>query len=177
VRRAPSFFADGGRLACDRFKFCIRPVRVVVADAIARVTDCKHERFHAGQVNLTILRRVTGVHHAALPERLAVAAHDEFHAAAGFLFTSSSTPTLAENFCAPPSRLTRSMPSAWCPEAARKFFASHGQRVAVHRLVFMRVAPVLRGSGEIQLVQPDGFGGNDPDGEDDHGKTEREGKT
>jgi len=62
------------------------------------------------------------------------------------------------------------MPSACCPEAARKFFASHGQRVAVHRLVFMRVAPVLRGSGEIQLVQPDGFGGNDPDGEDDHGK-------
>ena len=59
------------RLCRHGFKFRIRPVRVIVRNAVARIADFQQQRLHAGKSHLAILGRslacITPLRHSGLP--------------------------------------------------------------------------------------------------------------
>ena len=169
--------ADRGGFGSGSFKFSIRPIRMVETIAIASITDLERQRFHARQINFAILRRVARAHHAAAPKRLAIADHDELHAGCGIAVYLVIHADLRGKFLRAAADIYFQPAFRVRSESTLKFLAADGQRVAFNRLVFVRFTPALRRSSEVQVIQPDRFGGSHLWRKHGQRKSEREDKT
>ena len=138
---------------------------MVEVNAVAGVTDLEREHFHTGDIHLAGLGGIAGVHDAAGPEALAVAddvkldagggvsIHFVIHAHAGGEGLGAAVEVDIENAFGVGA------------QTAIVTLPRDGQRVAFDRLVGVGCAPALRDGADIQLVEPDGFGGKDAGGE------------
>ena len=68
------------------------PVGVVVGDAVAGVAHLQDQLLDAGDVHINLLGRLLAAHHAARPERLAVADHAKLDAAAAMGLVINADP-------------------------------------------------------------------------------------
>ena len=124
------------------------PVGVVVGDAVAGVAHLKDQLLDSGNVHINFLGRLLAAHHAARPERLAVADHAKLDAAVAMGLVINADPGSE-----PPGRPLEVKHQSRVGMGAKSVVepsAAEHERMAVHGLVRRRVAVGLRRGTEIQ---------------------------
>ncbi len=131
---------------------------MIETDPIVRIANFQREHLDARNVDLHWFGSVPCLHDAAVPKLLAIAKNEKLHT--GFRAIDLAIDTNARGELRPAFDGNCQAAVGMGAKAVLEMFAADGQRMSFNRGIPMRIAPILRSLGNVQLVEADRFGRN-----------------